>query len=152
MKKRNEWRLKRSNKTKMGMQKPRTRNGEEDKKDITIRNHIDIFLQDGKLHSVGYLPNVYIAGVCWRSTEHWMLIWIIDCGLCQLRTINDLRETNKHENEEKKRGTCSSPARVSLFSLSLYLSTISIRDISYRISSSGFFYAALTQAENDHRM
>ncbi len=38
-----------------------------------------------------------------------------------------------------------------LFSDSLYLSTISIKDISYRISSSGFLYVTLAYPDNNKR-
>lgn len=84
------------------------REHETPKKTTKEKGHNDLksywhFLQDGKLHSVDYLPNVYIAGACWRSAEHWMLIWIIDCGLWQLRTINDLREGEREISTSMKK-------------------------------------------------
>ncbi len=57
-------------------------------------------------------------------------------------------------NRGIKKRTCSLYMLFSSFlSLSpyIYLSTISIRVISYRISSSGFFYVALPYSDNNKR-
>jgi hypothetical protein len=68
-----------------------------------------------------------------------MLILIINCSLLILLTMNDLWETNKQKNKKKNLFVI-----YALFSVSLYLSSISIGVISYRISSSGFSYATLS--------